>query len=233
MRNLSKTFVLLILLLSCDDNMRIISRDFSVSLESIDGHSAIVGKEVNCVFSVNHLDKDNSDDLYTTFQGNGIIRIESREYESGKSFDYDYRNKNKIDLVFIPGEEGKQRFIMSVKSEVALRSDTIEFDVTTPKLDISFEDIEGNVPINQEKDFTLLLDTDQDEVKGTARFVKGGGKVLINGYTATGSTTVTLDPSNLIAFTPNVAGENIIEFTVSAKFGKPVKKTVTIEVIQP
>ena len=47
--------MLLVLALSaCDNELKLISRDFSVSLKSIDGGTAAVGKAVNCTFTVSY-----------------------------------------------------------------------------------------------------------------------------------------------------------------------------------
>ena len=41
-----------ILLMACDDNLQVISRDFSVTLKSVEGNTAIAAKAVKCIFTV-------------------------------------------------------------------------------------------------------------------------------------------------------------------------------------
>lgn len=59
MRSLISALFFMLALSACDNELNLISRDFSVSLKSIDGGAAAVGKAVNCTFSVNGLDPDN------------------------------------------------------------------------------------------------------------------------------------------------------------------------------
>lgn len=83
MRSLISALFFMLALSACDDELNLISRDFSVSLKSIDGGAAAVGKAVNCTFSVNGLDPDNGDQLLTMFEiegGNGVIIVDNSEY---------------------------------------------------------------------------------------------------------------------------------------------------------
>ena len=47
MRSLISVLLLVLALSACDNELKLISRDFSVSLKSIDGGTAAVGKAVN------------------------------------------------------------------------------------------------------------------------------------------------------------------------------------------
>lgn len=83
MRSLISALFFMLALSACDNELNLISRDFSVSLKSIDGGAAAVGKAVNCTFSVNGLDPDNGDQLLTMFEiegGNGVIIVDNSEY---------------------------------------------------------------------------------------------------------------------------------------------------------
>lgn len=83
MRSLISALFFMLALSACDNELNLISRDFSVSLKSIDGGAAAVGKAVNCTFSVNGLDPDNGDQLLTMFDiegGNGVIIVDNSEY---------------------------------------------------------------------------------------------------------------------------------------------------------
>lgn len=48
MRSLISALFFMLALSACDNELNLISRDFSVSLKSIDGGAAAVGKAVNC-----------------------------------------------------------------------------------------------------------------------------------------------------------------------------------------
>ena len=74
MRSLISALFFMLALSACDNELNLISRDFSVSLKSIDGGAAAVGKAVNCTFSVNGLDPDNGDQLLTMFGITANIR---------------------------------------------------------------------------------------------------------------------------------------------------------------
>lgn len=42
----------MVFLSSCDDELKLVSRDFSVTLKSIDGNTAVVGKPINCTLPI-------------------------------------------------------------------------------------------------------------------------------------------------------------------------------------
>ena len=104
---------------------------------------------------------------------------------------------------------------MSVASEMVIRADSVRLDVSTPDMNV---------------EFNLLLATDQYGVKASARFVKGKGQVYISGYDATRDEGVALEHNNLVVFMPESTGETLIEFTVSSRYGLPVRKQITIQV---
>lgn len=109
MRSLISALFFMLALSACDNELNLISRDFSVSLKSIDGGAAAVGKAVNCTFSVNGLDPDNGDQLLTMFEiegGNGVIIVDNSEYSPGESFEYDYKTNGKFSFDFVPTTAG-------------------------------------------------------------------------------------------------------------------------------
>ena len=56
MRKLVTALCALVFLSSCDDELKLVSRDFSVTLKSIDVGTAVVGKPVNCTLTISDLD---------------------------------------------------------------------------------------------------------------------------------------------------------------------------------
>ena len=65
----------MVFLSSCDDELKLVSRDFSVTLKSIDVGTAVVGKPVNCTLTISDLDPDNGDQILTRFEvrdGDGV-----------------------------------------------------------------------------------------------------------------------------------------------------------------
>lgn len=78
MRKLVTALCALVFLLSCDDELKLVSRDFSVTLKSIDVGTAVVGKPVNCTLTISDLDPDNGDQILTRFEvrdGDGVILV--------------------------------------------------------------------------------------------------------------------------------------------------------------
>ena len=68
MRKLVTALCALVFLSSCDDELKLVSRDFSVTLKSIDVGTAVVGKPVNCTLTISDLDPDNGDQILTRFE---------------------------------------------------------------------------------------------------------------------------------------------------------------------
>ncbi len=68
-------------------------------------------------------------------------------------------------------------------------------------------------------------------VKASARFVKGSGRVYISGMMRQGARAWHWK-NNLVTFRPDATGQAVIEFTVSSRYGLPVKENVTIQVNQ-
>jgi hypothetical protein len=96
--------------------------------------------------------------------------------------------------------------------------------------DREFQNVPDMVSLSDNVEFNLLLATDQYGVKASARFVKGKGQVYISGYDATRDEGVALEHNNLVVFMPESTGETLIEFTVSSRYGLPVRKQITIQV---
>lgn len=133
MKNIVLALLAVVLLAACDDNLKVISRDFSVSLKSVEGNTAVAGKAVKCIFTVSGLDDENDDQLFTTFSvqdGSGIVMVDNNEYEPGEAFEYDYRKEGgRMAFDFIPQADGTQILTVSLTSDVVLRSDDITLKV--------------------------------------------------------------------------------------------------------
>lgn len=87
MRKLVTALCALVFLSSCDDELKLVSRDFSVTLKSIDVGTAVVGKPVNCTLTISDLDPDNGDQILTRFEvrdGDGVILVDNNEYSPEK-----------------------------------------------------------------------------------------------------------------------------------------------------
>ena len=223
MRKLVTALCALVFLSSCDDELKLVSRDFSVTLKSIDVGTAVVGKPVNCTLTISDLDPDNGDQILTRFEvrdGDGVILVDNNEYSPGETFEYDFKANNRLDFDFIPA------------SELVTRSDSIKLKVSSPEINIRFRNVPDLMLVSEEAEFYLQLDTELYGVKASARFVKGSGRVYISGYDATRGEGVALEKNNLVTFRPDATGQAVIEFTVSSRYGLPVKENVTIQVNQ-
>lgn len=233
MRNIVSALLFVLALSACDNELKLINRDFSVSLKSIDGGTAVVGKAVNCTFTVSGLDADNGDQLLTMFDiegGNGVIIVDNDEYTPGESFEFDYKANGRLSFDFVPTTAGVMSLKMSVASELVTRADSVRLEVSTPDMNVEFQNVPDMVKQSESAEFNLLLATDQYGVKASARFVKGKGQVYISGYDAVGGEGVALEHNNLVVFMPESTGETLIEFTVSSRYGLPVRKQITIQV---
>ena len=235
MRKLVTALCALVFLSSCDDELKLVSRDFSVTLKSIDVGTAVVGKPVNCTLTISDLDPDNGDQILTRFEvrdGDGVFLVDNNEYSPGETFEYDFKANNRLDFDFIPATEGEAYIVMGVASELVTRSDSIKLKVSSPEINIRFRNVPDLMLVSEEAEFYLQLDTELYRVKASARFVKGSGRVYISGYDATRGEGVALEKNNLVTFRPDATGQAVIEFTVSSRYGLPVKENVTIQVNQ-
>lgn len=195
--------------------------------------TAAVGKAVNCTFTVSGLDADNGDQLLTVFDidgGNGVIIVGDNEYMPGESFEFDYKANGKLAFDFVPITAGAMSLKMSVASELVTRADSVRLEVSTPDMNVEFQNVPDMVKQSESAEFNLLLATDQYGVKASARFVKGRGQIFISGYDATRDEGVALEHNNLVVFMPESTGETLIEFTVSSRYGLPVRKQISIQV---
>ena len=186
----------MVFLSSCDDELKLVSRDFSVTLKSIDGNTAVVGKPINCTLTISDLDPDNGDQILTRFEvrdGDGVILVDNNEYSHGETFEYDFKANNRLDFDFIPATEGEAYIVMGVASELVTRSDSIKLKVSSPEINIRFQNVPDLMLVSEEAEFYLQLDTELYGVKASARFVKGSGRVYISGYDATRGEGVALE----------------------------------------
>ena len=148
----------------------------------------------------------------------------------GESFEFDYKANGKLAFDFVPITAGAMSLKMSVASELVTRADSVRLEVSTPDMNVEFQNVPDMVKQSESAEFNLLLATDQYGVKASARFVKGRGQIFISGYDATRDEGVALEHNNLVVFMPESAGETLIEFTVSSRYGLPVRKQISIQV---
>lgn len=208
----------MVFLSSCDDELKLVSRDFSVTLKSIDGNTAVVGKPINCTLTISDLDPDNGDQILTRFEvrdGDGVILVDNNEYSPGETFEYDFKANNRLDFDFIPATEGEAYIVMGVASELVTRSDSIKLKVSSPEINIRFQNVPDLMLVSEEAEFYLQLDTELYGVKASARFVKGSGRVYISGYDATrgeGRGTGKKQPGDVPAGCDRAGGDRVYRF---------------------
>lgn len=190
---------------------------FSVTLKSIDGNTAVVGKPINCTLTISDLDPDNGDQILTRFEvrdGDGVILVDNNEYSPGETFEYDFKANNRLDFDFIPATEGEAYIVMGVASELVTRSDSIKLKVSSPEINIRFQNVPDLMLVSEEAEFYLQLDTELYGVKASARFVKGSGRVYISGYDATRGEGVALEkkPGDVPAGCDRAGGDRVYRF---------------------
>ena len=102
------------------DELKLVSRDFSVTLKSIDVGTAVVGKPVNCTLRSRISIRTMGIEILTRFEvrdGDGVILVDNNEYSPGETFEYDFKANNRLDFDFIPATEGEAYIVMGVASD--------------------------------------------------------------------------------------------------------------------
>ena len=147
--------------------------------------------------------------------GDGVILVDNNEYSPGETFEYDFKANNRLDFDFIPATEGEAYIVMGVASELVTRSDSIKLKVSSPEINIRFQNVPDLMLVSEEAEFYLQLDTELYGVKASARFVKGSGRVYISGYDATRGEGVALEkkqPGDVPAGYDRAGGDRVYRF---------------------
>lgn len=235
MRTILFFSIFLLALSGCDNDLHLISLDYSVSLKAIESglDTAEIGRPVKCVLTLSGLDEENTSELITTFRaaGDGVIRIDDIEYKAGDAISYDYRENPKLSFDFIPMAEGKQVLTLSVASEDITRSDSVKFNILNREMKIDFVDVPNYVNIDVPAVFRLMIETTQKDITGQARFITGGGQLFISGRDAQNNDVPLNEGENIVVFMCTQSGTNVIEFTVTSRYGFPTKKQLIIRVL--
>lgn len=234
MKNLC-SIVFLLLFAACDNNdFNLISLDYSVSLKTIESglDTAEIGKPVKCVFTLSGLDEKNTNELLTTFKaaGDGVIKVEDKEYKSGDAISFDYRENPKFSFNFIPMAEGKQTLILSLSSAVVTHSDSIVLNVLNRDMEVNFSNTPQYLYLGQPVLFYMEVKSTQTEIMATARFVSGAGRLFINGFDAINETIPLNEEKAFVALMAEDLEMVIIEFTLTGRYGIPVKKRLSLRV---
>lgn len=235
MKNLISIICVLLLFAACDNNnFNLISLDYSVSLKAIqsDLDTAEIGKPVKCVFTLSGLDEKNTDELITTFKaaGDGMIKIEDKEYKSGDVINYNYRENPKFSFDFFPMTEGKQTLIISLSSAVVTRSDSLVLNVLNRDMEVNFLNSPQYLYIGKGVIFYMEVKSTQREIMATARFISGTGRLYINGFDALNQTTPLSVGKTTVALMAESLEMMTIEFTFTGRYGIPVKKMLNFRV---
>lgn len=112
-----------------------------------------------------------------------MIIVGDNEYMPGESFEFDYKANGKLAFDFVPITAGAMSLKMSVASELVTRADSVRLEVSTPDMNVEFQNVPDMVKQSESAEFNLLLATDQYGVKASARFVKGRGRYLFQAMT--------------------------------------------------
>lgn len=236
MKNLF-SIVFLLLLAACDGNdFNLISLDYSVSLKTIGSNldTVEIGKPVKCVLTLSGLDEKNTDELITTFKaaGDGVIRIEDKEYKSGDAISYDYRENLKFSFDFIPMAGGQQTLILSVSSPIVTHSDSIVLNALNRDMEVTFSNTPQYLYLGVPVMFFLEVTTTQREIMASARFISGVGRLYINGLDALNETIPLSEGKTAVALMAESLEMATIEFTLSGRYGIPVKKRISFRIYE-
>lgn len=234
MKNLC-SIIFLLLFAACDNNdFNLISLDYSVSLQTIGSNldTVEIGKPVKCVCTLSGLDEKNTDELITTFKaaGDGVIRIEDKEYKSGDAISYDYRENPKFSFDFVPMAGGKQTFILSVSSPIVTHSDSLVLNALNRDMEITFFNAPQYLYLATPVMFYMDVKTTQKEIMASARFISGAGRLYIDGFDALNQTVPLNKERVALALMAESIEMTVIEFTITGRYGIPVKKMLSLRV---
>ena len=89
--------------------------------------------------------------------GNGVIIVDNSEYSPGESFEYDYKTNGKLSFDFVPTTAGAMSLKMSVASEMVTRADSVRLDVSTPDMNVEFQNVPDMVNLSIMWSLTFCL----------------------------------------------------------------------------
>lgn len=237
MKNLYSIIFLVLFAAACDSNdFDLIDLDYSVSLTAIESglDTAEIGKPIKCVFTLSGLDEKNTNELITTFKaaGEGVIRIDDKEYKSGDAISYDYRENQKFSFDFVPMVAGKQTLILSLSSAPVTHSDSIVLNVLNRDMEVNFINTPPFLYIGRPVMFLMEVKSTQIEITATARFVSGTGRLFIDGFDAQNEEVPIREGTAPVALMAESLEMAVIEFTLTGRYGIPVKKRVVFRVYE-
>lgn len=230
---------LLLILLGCKkDPIRVYSKDFNVSMTVPSTHAvSMVGSEIPLTLSINDFDSDNQGEFQTVFNthSSGTIRINDKEIPQGTTYAYDYRlKKMRLDFVYIPSSEGDKTIEVEIRCNGVVRKANAKVKAISPETSMTFTLPEE--PIIPETPISVPLEilTNNENMNLTAVFVKGSGKVELDGKVIDSEEGVPARNGTLrIVCTFSSAGEQVIDFTLKGRYGEPKKATLKVVVGAP
>lgn len=240
MKKLLALLVGLLILVGCkkDQQVKVYSKDFSVSLTVPSTYAvSMVGSSVPLTISINGFDADNQGEFQTVFstQSSGTIRIDDKEIPQGTTYAYDYRlKKMSLDFVYVPSSDGDKTIEVEVRCNGVVRKATAQIKAVSPETSMSFtlpeEPLIPDTPVS----VPLEILTNNENLSLTAVFVKGAGKVELDGKVIDSEAGVPARNGTLrLVCTFTSAGEQVIDFTLKGRYGEPKKATLTLSVGAP
>lgn len=175
--------IALFALLSCGrkDDLKIVNYDFELKAKLLEPKT-MIGKPVQVVVEIGKWDVNNEARITATFTGKGSLSLDGKNYGGETPLEYDFRKKGmKFEGGFVPTATGTQRITFKVQTEKVTKEVEVSLEVEEPRTDIVFGDVpEGLLP-GDEFDLSLLLSTNNEEMRIKKVFVQGAGEIKMNG----------------------------------------------------
>lgn len=231
--------LLFVILAGCKkDEVKVYSKDFSVSMTVPSTYAvSMVGSEVPLTISINGFDADNKGEFQTVFstQSSGAIRVDGKEIPQGTTYAYDYRTKKmSLDVVYIPSSEGDKTIEVEVRCNGVVRKASVQVKAISPSTSMTFTLPETSLLPGTPVSVPLEILTDNEHLSLTAVFVKGAGKVELDGKVIDSDEGVPARNGILrLVCTFDSPGEQVIDFTLKGRYGEPKKATLTLSVGTP
>lgn len=232
-------FPFVLLFFSCkEDPVRVYSKDFSLRLTLPESYKqSMVGSEVPLTLEINEFSQDNDGEIQTLFSTNssGTLHFGDKEIPQGSVYAYDYRSKKMtLDFTYSPSSDGEKTIEVEVRCKGVVRKASVKITAVSPETAMTFNIPETTIIPEAPVSIPFNLYTNNEELTLKAIFVKGSGKVELDGKLLSGSEPLKIrSGSNRLVCTFSKAGEQVIDFILKGRYGDPQKTTLTLNVGVP
>lgn len=232
--------LLLLIPFGCKErDNNIIRKDFEVKLSKSSEYNVVkVGQSVPLEITLIGLDPNNKHELQTIFsvkESGGRFEVSGNKVEVGSTFTYDYRsNRNSMVFNFIPTTDGEKTIEVEVRSSNIVRKASVSVNAVSPETTMTFKLPMDIIVPTVPSSITLTALTSNEDLKLTAVFVKGAGKIELDGQIISPDKgTPIASGDNRLVCTFDQVGDHTIDFTLTGRYGTPKKASLSLSVGRP